>query len=130
MTETDILSLPELARIQLHKNETEGRYYLHFIEWTGITPGNNGYWTSREITEEEVKALLKLLYPEWDGHGRTRCIDVDPASECKRPECFKCKLECPMRNAQVGLISASIAQKFVDIVNKYEKTDLIDNKKE
>lgn len=64
--------------MHIEQDEETGELTLKFIDWTDTTYGNRGYWTERKFSEGQLKELLRMCYPKWDGeHQISECCTDD-----------------------------------------------------
>jgi len=93
MKESDnVCNMPELLMVEVHKSKDTGKYYVNFIDHTGTTCNNDGYWTDHEIAENTLKQILQICYPEWDGETAPfRCENDNDGNclLCTRSDCEK-----------------------------------------
>lgn len=60
MEKTYVCNMPEIATIELHQSNETGKYYFHFIGWTGRKE-TYGIWHDSEATEEEIKWITDMV---------------------------------------------------------------------
>ena len=84
----NVCNMPELLHLEVHRSKETGLYYIAFIDHTETTCDNRGYWTDREITGEDLTALLRMCYPQWDGK------DIPFRSGDESQQCNICMKAC------------------------------------
>lgn len=78
----DVFNLNELLTVRFMRSEKTGRYYLNFIDHTGTTCNNGGYWTNQPTDERLLKWMLRKCYPEWDGKTAPFMYDTELDGHC------------------------------------------------
>ena len=111
----NICNLPEVLTVELHRSDTTGKYYLHFIDHSDTTCNNKGYWTDIPVSEDAGKQLLRMCYPEWDGKHKPYKLEDGTNWECnyncsccKNKECrngFEYALEKYLREYDSGVLT-------------------------
>ena len=62
----NVCNMPKLLTLEVHRSEETGRYYLEFIDTSGMT-ANQGVWSNRGFSKAKFISLMKELYPNFDG---------------------------------------------------------------
>lgn len=112
----NVCNMPKLLTLEVHRSEETGRYYLEFLDTSGMT-ANQGVWSNRGFSKAKFISLMKELYPDFD--GKHKPMQCRPYWEL---ECTWCSVEgCPRKNEAPEAYTKWLAERRRTFLEKMRK---------